>query len=160
MKNTETLKGVPGILRSFKKYVEEQKLPENSQIVFYGCPGTCQPFAELISYALRKLPVKTAFVPFLNEKDAREIKIIDGIGAQMTEKAEKLAPAVIVLMGGLAMQNVPVSADDALKTISKYNAKRAGICFMSIFEEEKWAEKLDFDIMIDTKVDPVKVYRK
>ncbi|MBN2734951.1 MAG: DUF2124 family protein [Methanomicrobiaceae archaeon] len=159
MKEVENLSGVSGILRPFKKYVEEANLPKNSQIVFYGCPGTCTPFVELIAYAIRSLPVEIVFVPFLNEEKAVTIKIVDNIGAQADKAPEKIDPAITVLMGGLSMENVPVTAEEAKKTVSRYPVKTVGICFVSIFEKEKWTDVIDFDMLIDTPVFAVKVFR-
>lgn len=159
MKEIESSKGIPGLLRSFKKYIIEENLPSDSQIVFYGCPGTCLPFAELITYAIRDLPVTTAFVPYLEEKNAFSLKMVEKLGAQADKPLEKLNPRITVIMGGIAMPKIPVTAKDANKTISKYNSKKIGICFMSILQSEGWTDEIDFDMVIDTTVDPVKIYR-
>lgn len=159
MEVKETLKGVPGLLRPFKKFLEDENLSENSQIVFYGCPGTCLPFIELIAYAIRSLPVKCIFVPFLEEEKAAALTIIDGMGAQINPGIVKPDPKVVVIMGGLSMPNIPVTAEGTLNTISKYDAKVVGICFMEMLEKEGWTEKINFDMIIDAAIDPVKVYR-
>ena len=159
MKEIESSKGIPGLLRSFKKYIIEEDLPSDSQIVFYGCPGTCLPFAELITYAIRDLPVRTAFVPYLEEENAVSLKMVDKLGAQADRPVEKIDPKITVIMGGIAMPKIPVTAEDANKAISKYNSKKVGICFMSILQTEGWTNKIDFDMVIDTTIDPVKVYR-
>lgn len=159
MKEVESLSGVSGILRPFKKYVEDANLPKNSQIVFYGCPGTCTPFVELIAYAIRTLPVEIVFVPFLNEEKAVILKLVESVGVQAYKSPEKLNPAITVLMGGLAMDNVSVTAEDAKKIISKYPVKTIGTCFLSIFEKEKWTDIIDFDMLIDTPVFTVKIFK-
>ncbi len=159
MKETESIKGVPGILRPFKKYIEEKKIPAGRQIVFYGCPGTCLPFVELIAYAIRDLPAEIVFVPFLEEEKAVKLKIVKNLGAQTDIPAGELNPEIIVIMGGLAMPNIPVSAKDAKETAGKYNAAIVGICFMEMLEKEGWTKEMDFDMIIDASIDPVKIYR-
>jgi len=62
-----TYSGVPGILRPFKEYIEKWALPSGSEIVFYGVPGTCTPFVELLCFAIRSLPVTCIFVPYTHE---------------------------------------------------------------------------------------------
>jgi len=159
MKEVESLNGVPGLLRPFKKYVEDAGFPDNSQIVFYGCPGTCLPFVELIAYAIRKLPVEVVFVPYLDEEKAVKLKMFENIGAQADIAVEKLDPKLTVLMGGLAMQNIPVTSGDAKETVAKYDAKTVGICFMSIFDKEGWTDTVGFDMLIDASMYQIKVFR-
>jgi hypothetical protein len=67
MKQHETYESVPGILRPFKSYIEGKNLQKGSQIVYYGVPGTCTPFVELLGFAIRSLPVEQVFVPLVNE---------------------------------------------------------------------------------------------
>jgi hypothetical protein len=160
MEKVESLSGVPGMLRPFKGYLKSLELKENDQVVFYGCPGTCTPFVELLGYAVRDLGCEIVFVPFLEEKNAVVLSNKENVGLQAFGSPEKIEPSLVVIMGGLAMPNVPVSANDVKKTIEKYNSGIAGICFMSMFEKEKWADVIDFDLMIDAKIDPVNVWKK
>ncbi|QYZ79450.1 DUF2124 domain-containing protein [Methanofollis formosanus] len=159
MEVKEQLKGVPGMLRPFKEYLVKAGLPEGTQIVYYGCPGTCTPFIELLAFATRDLPVEQVFVPFLNEEQARVITPAAGIGMQIGDRPEAIDPGVVVVMGGLAMPNVEVSADETAALLAKYSqAVPVGICFMSMFEKAGWTDKIGFDLLIDATLDPVTVY--
>jgi hypothetical protein len=160
MEKVESLRGVPGMLRPFKEYIKSLNLKEKDQVVFYGCPGTCTPFVELLGYAVRDLGYEIVFVPLLDEKKSVVLENKDNIGLQASGVPEKIGPSLIVLMGGLAMPNVPVSVEDAKKTTGKYDTKIAGICFMNMFTKEKWTEDIDFDIIIDAVIDPVDIWKK
>jgi len=160
MEEKERLKGVPGMLRPFKQYLVGAGLPEGAQIVYYGCPGTCTPFIELLAFAVRDLPVEQVFVPYLDEGKARTIRPVADVGMQIGEAPASLRPAVAVVMGGLAMPNIPVTAEQAAAVLQKYpDAKRTGICFMGMFEKEGWTGTIGFDLVIDASIDPVTVYR-
>ncbi|MBN1432729.1 MAG: DUF2124 domain-containing protein [Methanomicrobiaceae archaeon] len=160
MEKVESLRGVPGMLRPFKEYVASLNLKEKDQIVFYGCPGTCTPFVELLGYAIRDLKNEIVFVPFLDEKKAVTLVNTANIGLQASSAPEKLKPSLIVIMGGLAMPNVPVSAEDAMNVTKKYDSRIAGICFMSMFEKEKWTNIFDFEMIIDAEIDPVDIWKR
>ena len=54
----EVLRGVPGILRPFKEFIEAKGLKKGDQIVYYGVPGTCMPFIELLGFAIRSLEIE------------------------------------------------------------------------------------------------------
>ncbi|WP_421909141.1 DUF2124 family protein [Methanolacinia petrolearia] len=159
MEKVESLRGVPGMLRPFKEFIKSLELNGKDQIVFYGCPGTCTPFVELLGYAVRDLGCKIIFVPFLDENKAVVLENKENVGLQALGKPEKIDPSLVVVMGGLAMPNVPVSADDVKKTTSRYTSRIAGICFMSMFEKEKWTDTLNFDLIIDAKIDPVDIWK-
>jgi len=160
MEKVESLKGVPGILRPFKEYVKSLDLNKDDQIVFYGCPGTCTPFVELMGYAIRDLGCRIIFVPFLDEGKAVTLENRDNIGFQASSGPEKIEPSLIVIMGGLAMPNIPVSAEDAEKTTSPHKSKIAGVCFMNMFAKEGWTDVIDFELIIDAGIDPVDVWKK
>ena len=160
MEKVESLRGVPGMLRPFKEYIKSLNLKEKEQIVFYGCPGTCTPFVELLGYAVRDLGCEIVFVPFLDEKKSIILENRDNIGLQASGAPEKIKPSLIVLMGGLAMPNVPVSADEAKLVTEKYGSKIAGVCFMNMFEKEKWTNVIGFDMIIDAVIDPVEIWKK
>ncbi|MDD3621037.1 MAG: DUF2124 domain-containing protein [Methanofollis sp.] len=156
----EHLKGVPGILRPFKEYLDTTGLPEGAQIVYYGCPGTCTPFIELLAFAIRKLPFEQVFVPFLEEEKAREISPAAGIGMQIGDRPKGIDPQVVVIMGGLAMPNIEVTAEETAALLAKYpQARPVGVCFMSMFEKAGWTERITFDLLIDATIDPVTIYQ-
>jgi len=159
MEKVSTLKGIPGMLRPFKEYVVKSGLKEGSQIVYYGCPGTCTPFVELLSYAIRDMPLQNVFVPLLDESSAKSLENVPKVGMQISGNVDKVDPALVVLLGGLSMDNVPVSAADMKAVISKYDCKVIGSCCMSMFEKAKWVDEIDFDLVIDAVIDPVDLYK-
>lgn len=160
MEKTESLSGVPGMLRPFKEYVTSLDLKEGDQIVFYGCPGTCTPFVELLCYAIRDTRTENVFIPLLAEEDAVVLTNRDKIGMQAAAKPSGLRPSLMVFMGGLAMPNVPVSPEDAATIVKSHGSKVAGICFMGMFTKAGWTGVINFDILIDATIDPVEVWKK
>ncbi|TAJ45439.1 DUF2124 domain-containing protein [Methanofollis fontis] len=159
MEEKERLKGVPGMLRPFKAWLKGAALPDGAQIVYYGCPGTCTPFIELLAFATRDLPYEQVFVPYLDEEKARTIRAEKDVGMQIGDAPASLSPAVAVIMGGLAMPNIPVEAGAAAEMLARHpEARRIGVCFMSMFEQAGWLDTLDFDLLIDAAIDPVTVY--
>ncbi len=158
MTTITTLSGVPGILRPFKEYLKEKSLPEGSQIVYYGCAGTCTPFVELLAYATRDMNLKHLFVPLFDEKSARMLKPVSGVGMQAGEGAA-VHPAIIVLMGGLAMPGVPVTIEEAKAIVTQHGVPVAGVCFQSMFEKSGWLAEISFELLIDAKIDPVTITR-
>lgn len=48
MTRKEIFHGVEGILDSFKEFLETRELKKGDQIVYYGAPGTCTPFVEML----------------------------------------------------------------------------------------------------------------
>jgi hypothetical protein len=152
------LKGVPGILRPFKEYLEKNKLGKGDQVVYYGVPGTCTPFIELLAFAVRGLGLDQVFVPYFNEGLAKKIIFTDGIGMQISSDRAALFPKVLIIMGGLAMPNVPVTVNDARSVIEHHkDTKVIGICFMNMFEKAKWMDDIGFALLIDATIDPVTV---
>lgn len=148
------------MLRPFKEYLVRSGLPEGAQVIYYGCPGTCTPFIELLAFATRDLPLEQVFVPYLNEEKARVISPAPGIGMQIGDRPETIDPKVVVIMGGLAMPNVEVTAEEAAALVAKYpEARPAGVCFMSMFEKAGWTGRIAFDLLIDATLDPVTIYR-
>jgi len=161
MTQTETLRGVPGILRPFNDYLQSSGLKEGDQIVYYGCVGTCTPFVELLAVAVRGLKFEQVFVPFLDESKAKLIHNVDDVGMQVSAKAAVLRPKALIIMGGLAMPNVPVTKEQVQALIHKHGGvKVVGVCFMNMFEKAEWLPELKFDIIIDATIDPVRVVKR
>lgn len=145
--------GIPGILRPFKEYLESQSLSPGAEVVFFGVPGTCTPFVELLCYAARSLPCSFFFVPYLQEEKSREMVFTDGIGYRPGDISPVTSPAVLVLMGGLAMPGMPVKKEEVEEKIRKYaGISRAGVCFMHMFEKAGWLETISFDLLIDATI--------
>jgi hypothetical protein len=161
MVTKEIFKSVPGILRPFKEYLLSLKLAEGDQIVYYGCVGTCTPFVELLAMTMRGLRLEQVFVPLLDESKAKKIVEIPDVGMQVSESPARLHPRMIVIMGGLAMPNMPLVKGDVQALIQRHGpVKTVGVCFMSMFEKAGWLDTVFFDLMIDATIDPVTVTKK
>jgi len=158
MVQKEVFKSVPGILRPFKEYCQSIGLHEGDQIVYYGCPGTCTPFIELLAVAIRGLKAEQVFVPLLDEKKAKKIVNVPDIGMQVNGGQAELHPKTLVIMGGLAMPDVPVKKEQIRDLIRNHgNVTVIGVCFMSMFEKAGWLDTVRFNLMIDATIDPVTV---
>lgn len=160
MELKEQLTGVPGMLRPFKAYLRNAGLNDGDQIVYYGCPGTCTPFIELLGFAVRDLPLEQVYVPYVDESTAKAIRPVEGVGMQVSGAAGRIDPKVIVLMGGLAMPGVPVTKEAVQAVVAAHpGAKVVGICFMHMFAKAGWLDAFDFDLIVDAAIDPVRVWR-
>lgn len=145
--------GIPGMLRPFKEYLEGWSLVCGAEVVFYGVPGTCTPFVELLCYAARSLPCTFLFVPYLDEAKSRKMMYTEGLGYQLGDHCPINNPSVIILMGGLAMPGVPVNVEETEAVLKKYpDVARVGICFMHMFQKAGWLERISFDLLIDATV--------
>jgi hypothetical protein len=158
-KEHEIFESVPGILRPFKAFIETKKLQKGDQIVYYGVPGTCTPFVELLAFAIRSLPVEQIFVPGIQESRARRVVPVPDVGMQTSEEVTTLAPKMVVLMGGLSMPNSGVTAAQVAETVSRHDASLIGVCFMNMFEKSGWLRVFDFDLLIDATIAPVDVWK-
>lgn len=160
MELKERLSGVPGMLRPFKAYLKEAGLNEGDQVVYYGCPGTCTPFIELLGFAVRDLPLEQVYVPYVNEAAAKAVRPVEGVGMQVSGDAVSLDPKVIVLMGGLAMPGVPVTKESVRAVVGTHpEAKVVGVCFMQMFAKAGWLDTFDFSLIVDAAIDPVRIWR-
>jgi len=160
MKRHDVFQSVPGILRPFKAYVTGLGLGAGDQIVYYGCPGTCTPFIELLGFSIRDMPVEQVFVPFLDEEKARTLTAVEGVGIQTATPPASISPSLVVLMGGLSMPNVPVTAEQARDVVGAHGCPIAGVCFMEMFARAGWLDVFDFDLLIDATIDPVDVWTR
>lgn len=160
MATKEVFHGVPGILRPFKEFIESKGIKKGDQIVYYGVPGTCTPFVELLGFALRSLELEQVFVPFVDESKAKKLANVEHVGMQAEAPAPALKPRVIVVMGGLSMPNIPVTAEQAKAVIDRHAGVAViGVCFMRMFEKAGWLGTVTFDCLIDANIDPVEVTR-
>ncbi len=161
MAQKEVYKSVPGILRPFKEYCQKIGLAEGDQITYYGCVGTCTPFVELLAVAIRGLKAEQVFIPLLDESKAKKILNVNDVGMQVSGGPAQLRPKALVIMGGLAMPDVPVKKEQVQALIKRHgNVKVIGVCFMSMFEKAGWLDTVSFDMMIDATIDPVTVTKK
>ena len=158
MTKTENYSSVPGILRPFKEFVQGTGIRDGDQIAYYGCAGTCTPFVELLAVSVRGLHPEQVFVPLLDESKAKKILNVDGVGMQVCGSPATVRPKLVVIMGGLAMPNMPVTKEQVRDLIRSHgDAKAAGVCFMSMFEKAGWLDEVRFDLLIDATIDPVVV---
>ena len=155
MSIVSTSQGVGGILNSFKGLIEGAE-----KITFVGTPGFCTPFAELLAFVARDK--KLAFIPGINFENARTI-LMTPEGMQLGELTDAHAD-VVVLLGGLAMPKGGINTDQAKEIIGKVfensdNGKIIGLCFQSMFNQQKWDELINFDYIInaDLAVEVLKV---
>ncbi|OPZ42495.1 MAG: hypothetical protein BWY93_01814 [Euryarchaeota archaeon ADurb.BinA087] len=160
MKQKEVFQGVPGMLRPFKEYMEKKGIAAGDQIVYYGCPGTCTPFVELLAFAVRSMELEQVFVPYVDEAKAQKMKLVPDIGMQAGGAVKIVNPKAVVVMGGLSMPNVPVTMDQVKSAVEKHpGAHLVGICFMNMFEKAGWLKAMDFDLLIDAMINPVDVWK-
>ena len=85
MKQHEVFESVSGILRPFKACIDGLQLGSDDQIVYYGCPGTCTPFIELLGFAIRSSPATQVFVPLTDESKAKKIVSVPDVGMQVSQ---------------------------------------------------------------------------
>ena len=161
MTEKQSLRGVPGILRPYKEYLQSLGLKADDQVVYYGCVGTCTPFVELLTIAVRGLHLQPVFVPLLDETKAKCLEDVPDVGMQAAGSPKNLNPKVLVIMGGLAMPNMPVTKEQIRDLVARHpGVKVVGVCFMSMFEKAGWLDAVSFDLMIDSTIDPVTVTKR
>lgn len=121
-----------------------------SKITFIGSPGLCTPFAEFLSYGVSDK--ETHFIPLLDIDNCHEFELKSYGLTLKDEVSNPYDSDIVVLMGGLAIPDFNVDFDelDALvDKVLKKDGKIIGVCFMNMFEESGWLEKIDFDCIID-----------
>ncbi len=161
MVTKEIFRSVPGILRPFKEYLQSRKITNGDQIVYYGCVGTCTPFVELLAMSMRGMHLEQVFVPLLDESKAKKIIEVPDVGMQVCGDPAQLHPKIIVIMGGMAMPNMPLTKEEVQALIRQHSPVTViGVCFMSMFEKAGWLDMIAFDLMIDATLDPVTVTKK
>ncbi len=105
-----------------RSIIEKKGLKKGDQVVYYGVPGTCTPFVELLGFAVRSLELEQVFVPMVDESKAHRIQNVPDIGMQAGAAMVNLKPKAIVIMGGLSMPNVPVKAEQVKAVIDRHPA--------------------------------------
>jgi len=156
----DTTKGVAGISRPFKSMIEQLGLQDDDTIMYIGLPGVCTPFVELLSYAIRTLKIRQAFVPNLELNLAKNVQSVDNIGIQFGDLIDITKARVVVVLGGLAMPISPVSCDDVslfLQRVLLPGGSVIGVSFMNMFEQVGWTSAIPFNFLIDATIDPVRV---
>jgi len=150
--------GIVGLTGSFRESLSD--IENESKIVFVGSVAVCTPFVELLSYSVRDKNYNLVYVPKSEKESAKNVKMQQGIGFSVVdEKADPKNPDAIVILGGLAMPKFGCAPEDVLKMIQEISEgkkpKIIGVCFMNIFENAGWEEKIPFDILMDTTLETV-----
>ncbi len=156
----DTTRGVSGISRPFKAFLETLTLGEDDLVLYIGLPGVCTPFIELLSYAIRTLNLKQIFAPNCQADRAKNIVSVQDVGVQFGDAAQTKKASVIVVLGGLAMPISPIKLDDVARFLDQWllpDGKVVGVSFMGMFDQVGWTSTLPFDHVIDATIDPVKV---
>ncbi len=147
MKPIETSEGIGGMLTAFRKLARGRE-----KITFIGCPGWCNPFAELLGFVLRDAGKEMVFIPNLRKELAARV-VMTEYGMQLGEKADPSSDTV-VLLGGLAMPKMEVDVKGLNKMIDEIteghpDRKIFGMCIGGVFEKAGWDKLIDFDFLID-----------
>lgn len=141
------------MLTTFRKLMRGKK-----KITFIGCPGWCNPFAELLGYVLRDAGIEMAFIPNLRKDLAVKVGMTD-YGMQLGEKTDPRADTV-VLLGGLAMPRMGVDFEGLntmIGEITKGHPDRhiLGVCIGGVFQKAGWDKMIDFDYLMDADMEVV-----
>jgi hypothetical protein len=161
MTRKEIFHGVEGILNPFKEFLESKGFKKGDQVVYYGVPGTCTPFVEMLGFTIHALGPEQVFVPMMDEHRAYKLMPVPEIGLQARVSSISLKPKAIVIMGGLSLPDVPVTVEKVKAVIDKHpEALVMGFCFMHMFEKAGWLTAISFDCLIDAMIDPVEVTTK
>ncbi len=147
MKPIETSEGIGGLLTAFRKLARGRK-----KITFIGCPGWCNPFAELLGYVLRDAGKDMVFIPNLRKELAAKVEMTE-YGMQLGKKADPSSDT-IVLLGGLAMPKMEVDVNGLIRLIDELtdghpDRQILGVCVGGVFQKAEWEKLIDFDYLID-----------
>jgi hypothetical protein len=150
MKKVETSSGIGGLLTTFRKLARGRK-----KITFIGCPGWCNPFAELLGYVLRDAGKEMVFIPNLKKELAAKV-VMTEYGMQLGEKADP-ASDTVVLLGGLAMPKMEVDVNGLKELIDEVthgqNRQILGVCVGGVFQKAGWDKVIDFDFLVDADME-------
>lgn len=148
---TNNNEGLNGLLSIFQKEASDA-----SKITFIGSPGLCTPFAEFLSFGVNDK--ETVFIPLLNVDDCHEFELKSYGMALNNEVANPEGSDIVVLLGGLAIPEYDVDVDklkSLINNILKEDGKIVGVCFMNMFAETGWLDKIEFDSIIDGTLIPM-----
>jgi hypothetical protein len=151
MKPIEKSSGIGGMLMAFRKLARGRK-----KITFIGCPGWCNPFAELLGYVLRNAGKEMVFIPNLRKDLAAKVIITD-YGMQLGEKDDPSSDTV-VLLGGLAMPKMEVDVNSLKKLVDEVTDGHTGrqvlgVCIGGVFQKAGWDKLIDFDYLMDADME-------
>ncbi len=151
MKTIEKSSGIGGMLTAFRKLARGRE-----KITFIGCPGWCNPFAELLGYVLRDAGKEMVFIPNLRKDLAVKVEMTE-YGMQLGEKADPSSDTV-VLLGGLAMPRMEVDVNGLKKLVDEItdgisDRQILGVCIGGVFQKAGWEELIDFDYLVDADME-------
>lgn len=143
MEKIDEFRGITENLLAFKEAIGDAE-----KITFAGAPGVCTPFAELFAYVARDK--ESVFVTLTDTTSAKKMELTSQ-GMQLSEPADPRAD-VVALLGGLTIPKSNVTAEDVNEMINKIlkkNGKIIGLCYMDMFKEAGWLDKVNFDCIIN-----------
>jgi hypothetical protein len=143
MKKISEFTGITENLLAFREEVKDAE-----KITFIGMPGVCSPFALLFAYVVKEK--ESVFITGTDIKSARKLELTDQ-GMEFGESANPNAD-VVAILGGLAMPKTNIKPDEVnkiIKNVLKKDGKLIGLCYMDIFREYDWDQKLNFDCIIN-----------
>ena len=143
MKKISEFTGITENLLAFREEVKDAE-----KITFIGMPGVCSPFALLFAYIVKEK--ESVFITGTDIKSARKLELTDQ-GMEFGESANPNAD-VVAILGGLAMPKTNIKPDEVnkvIKNVLKKDGKLIGLCYMDIFREYDWDQKLNFDCIIN-----------
>ena len=151
MEPIDKASGIGGMLTAFRKLVRGSK-----KITFIGCPGWCNPFAELLGYVLRDAGKEMVFIPNLRKDMAVSVEMTV-YGMQLGNNADPSSDTV-VLLGGLAMPKMEVDVNGLKKMIDEVtdghpDRKILGACIGGVFQKAGWDKLIDFDYLMDADME-------
>ncbi len=150
MKPVETSSGIGGLLTAFRKLARGR-----NKITFIGCPGWCNPFAELLGYVLRDAGKEMVFIPNIRKELAAKV-VMTEYGMQLREKADP-ASDTVVLLGGLAMPKMEVDVNGLKELIDEVTDGQDrlifGVCVGGVFQKAGWDKLIDFDYLVDADME-------
>jgi len=158
MKKVAEDKGISFQLKQFKSAVSEFS---SENILYTGSKGVCLPFALLNAYAVRNVQ-NQYFCPDAKFDEVLKLNL-DSFGYNYTNvnTTSDINPDLLVIFGGLAMTHSKVTSSDVNSLITSLNPKKVvGICFSSVFQKKGWDKEIDFDVLIDSQLEPVEIYEK
>ena len=142
---SNNMSGFHGLINIFAKEVGDA-----SKITFIGSPGMCTPFAELMACGVQDK--ETHFSPLMNIDDAHQFEPRSYGLALGEEVSDPHDSDIVVILGGVSMPefNVDVNElNDFVDQILNDDGKIIGVCFMDMFTEAGWLDKVNFDCVID-----------
>ena len=145
------MSGLNGLLTIFKKEAEDA-----SKITFIGSPGLCTPFSEFLSFGVNDK--ETHFIPLLDLDDCHEFELRSYGMALKDEVSDPHGSDIVVLLGGLAMPDFNVDVNDLVDLVNELltkDGKIIGVCFMNMFADFGWLDKINFDCIIDGTLIPM-----